>query len=132
MDGRKRYRKGKGKEKVINRYVVGSSFAKLELDLGTVGKALGAKKRLLIAFSTPAFIQVLQFNCRHSDYVSIMFITKVKENIQNLNNHKVGRPGITGNFFLTLPPQLYNTLSFLEEKLKKNVPSILSLPGFIG
>ena len=39
---------GKEKKKVINRYVVGSSFAKLELDLGTVGKAMGAKKRLLI------------------------------------------------------------------------------------
>ena len=39
---------GKEKKKVINRYVVSSSFAKLELDLGTVGKALGAKKRLLI------------------------------------------------------------------------------------
>ena len=37
-----------GKEKEKNRYVVGSSFAKLELDLGTVGKARGAKKRLLI------------------------------------------------------------------------------------
>ena len=40
--------KEKEKKKVINRYVVSSSFAKLELDLGTVGKALGAKKRLLI------------------------------------------------------------------------------------
>ena len=70
--------KEKEKKKVINRYVVSSSFAKLEFDLGTVGKALGAKKRLLIAFSTSAFIQVLQFNyCRHSDYVSIMFIKKV-------------------------------------------------------
>ena len=40
--------KEKEKKKVINRYVVSSSFAKLELDLGTVGKARGAKKRLLI------------------------------------------------------------------------------------
>ena len=36
--------KEKEKKKVINRYVVSSSFAKLEFDLGTVGKALGAKK----------------------------------------------------------------------------------------
>ena len=40
--------KEKEKKKVINRYAVSNSFAKLELDLGTVGKALGAKKRLLI------------------------------------------------------------------------------------
>ena len=76
--------KEKEKKKVINRYVVSSSFAKLEFDLGTVGKALGAKKRLLIAFSTSAFIQVLQFNCRHSDYVSIMFIKKVNESHSKL------------------------------------------------
>ena len=36
--------KEREKKKVINRYVVSSSFAKLEFDLGTVGKALGAKK----------------------------------------------------------------------------------------
>ena len=59
MDGRKRYRKGKGKKKVINRYVVGSSFAKLELDLGTVGKALGAKK------TTP---DLVLNSCFHSSF----------------------------------------------------------------
>ena len=40
--------KEKEKKKVINRYVVSNSFAKLELDLGTVGKGLAQKKRLLI------------------------------------------------------------------------------------
>ena len=53
--------KEKEKKKVINRYVVSNSFAKLELDLGTVGKALGAKK------TTP---DLVPNTCFHSSFAS--------------------------------------------------------------